>query len=133
MKLSSIFWNLTPKPSSEVQYTADRDDIIYKLGGLWCCCQTRANVNNIIVFSNSYDIGNIQNIMKFLVILHEQYNIDYIRVESIKNKYILFKRLFGMNMLLQPTINGRDVYWCHITDDTIKKINNVFFSERTTK
>lgn len=132
-KISFKVWNKATAKNNEVNYTAGADDIIYKINNLYCCLETRAGINNVIVFSKKYDIGNVNSMLRFIRILYLQYNIYYIRVESIKNRYILFKRLFGMNMLLQPAVNGRDVYWCHISDDTIKMINEVFFNERTTK
>lgn len=123
-KISSKKWNKLPL-NDETRYTATDYDICYKVGRLYCCCITNGEINNIIVWSPIYDVGNIKSMLKFVDILYSQYNISYIRVEGRHGRYIFFKRLFGSNMLYQPLQNNRDAYWCCINHDIIKKINEL--------
>ena len=123
MKISCKKWNSLPL-DDETKYTANSLDICYKINNLYACCIRNDEINNIIVFSKKYDVGNVKAILKFVKILYLQYGVCFIRVEGRKGRYHFFKKLFGMNMLLFP-LENRDAYYCKIDSDIIKTIDKI--------
>ena len=123
-RISYKAWNKLPL-NEETAYIANEHDILYQIGSLYCCCITNGQINNIIIWSNFYDIKNVKSALQFIKILYLQYNIAYIRIEGRKNRYHFFKQLFGVNMLFQPLENGRDAFYCMIDNEVVKKINSL--------
>jgi len=119
--ISKNEWNSIDKPY-ECRHEADYSDILVKIGNLYCCCETRMASYNIICFSTVCDIANVRNMLRFVLYLHDELGIDYIRVESTPGRYHLFKNIFGMSMLLQVSSTGRDIYWCHIDEQARAKL-----------
>lgn len=122
-------WNKLIKPL-ETDTTAADGDIVAYIDGLYCLCQRKEDCNNIVVFSNDFDIRHTKAMFKFIIEIYDK-GIRYIRVEGSHNRYKLFSRIFGMNMLLQVVNStGRDVYWCKLDDNIINRIKLLIRKEK---
>ena len=122
-------WNKLIKPL-ETDTTAAVGDIVDYMDGLYCLCQRKEDNNNIVVFSNDFDIRHIKAMFKFIIELYGK-GIRYIRVEGSKDRYKIMKKLFGNNMLLQVTPTLRDVYWCKLDDNVIDKMELLIKKEKS--
>ena len=93
-KLSYIDWNNIPNKADEVDVELCSNDIVYKINDLYCACETKNECNNILIYSDKYNIENIKSMILFIYILGTYENIEYITVVSIKGRYRLFQKIF---------------------------------------
>ncbi len=107
-------WNKMEKPF-EVDCKAELDDIVLKIGDLYCLCQTKNGYNNVVVFSHTSSISNVRNMLRLMLILYFDFAIFYVRIECSAGRY---------NFLLKNTmhpcfrnINGRDIRYYKIEEN----------------
>lgn len=93
-KLSYIDWNNIPNKTDEVDVELCNNDIVYKINDLYCACETKNECNNILIYSDKYNIENIKSMILFIYILGTYENIEYITVVSKKGRYRLFQKIF---------------------------------------
>lgn len=93
-KLSYIDWNTIPNKTDEVDVELCTNDIVYKINDLYCACETKNECNNILIYSDKYNIENIKSMILFIYILGTYENIEYITVISRKGRYRLFQKIF---------------------------------------
>ena len=93
-KISYIEWNNIKNKDDEVDVELDKNDIVYKINDLFCACETKNECNNILIFSDKYNMENIKSMILFIYILGKYENIKYITVVSKKERYRLYKKLF---------------------------------------
>ena len=93
-KLSYIDWNNIQNKDDEVDVELCSNDIVYKINDLYCACETKNECNNILIYSDKYNIENIKSMILFIYILGTYENIEYITVVSRKGRYRLFQKIF---------------------------------------
>ena len=65
----------------------EEDDLFMKVGNTYCCCNRHNNINNIVAYSENYDISNVNSLLTFIYVLRDK-NIKYIRIASVgKDRY----------------------------------------------
>lgn len=123
-KLSYLDWNNLLNKDEEVNVVLNENDIVYKINNLWCACETTNDCNNILVFSDVYDIGNIKAMLLFVYILGTYENIEYIQVSSTPKRYDIFKKMFYKYGAFPPTKDDRDFYYFHLSKECLKSLYN---------
>ena len=93
-KLSYIDWNNIQNKDDEVDVELCSNDIVYKINDLYCACETKNECNNILIYSDKYNIENIKSMILFIYILGTYENIEYITVISRKGRYRLYQKIF---------------------------------------
>lgn len=71
---------------------ADEEDICYKINDTYCVCSLSNDCNNIGIESQEYKISTTRDMLRFLKILYEEYNIDYISIRE-HVKWDMLKRV----------------------------------------
>ena len=93
-KISYVEWNNIKNKSDEVDVKLNHNDIVYKINDLYCACETKNECNNILIYSDKYNIENIKSMILFIYILGKYENIEYITVVSRKGRYRLYQKIF---------------------------------------
>lgn len=121
-KLSYIDWNIIPNKSDEVDVWLKPCDIVYKINNLYCACETTNECNNLLAFSNIYDISNIKSMLVFVYILGKRENIKYIKICSSIGRYNIFKRIFHDYGAFPPPKENRDVIYYKLDEDCLNSV-----------
>lgn len=118
-QITKEHWNRLKKPQ-EANHTANDTDIIYLIDNLYCLCEKSGN---IVCFSKKTDIRNIRAIQTFILILYLEHDVDYIIIESIKDKWIYvlkdYKKYADVNY------EKRDLYVIKISENIKLLAKNV--------
>lgn len=121
------YWNNLKKPH-ECECIAQQNDIVCLIEDVVFLCQRKKKCNNIICFNltDKKSINHIKSMFKFALILKEQYNIEYIRVEGNLRRYRFLEKIFDKNEVIKDvTISHRNVYYCRLKQSSIDKLNNL--------
>lgn len=116
-KLSYLDWNKIKNKNDEVDVVLKPCDIVYKINSLYCACETTNECNNILVFSNEYNIKNITSMLMFIYILGKYEDIKYITITSSINRYNLFKKIFNRYGAFPKSKNNMDEFYFKIDDE----------------
>lgn len=90
-RISVAEWNRQGKANA----VAVKGDICYLIGNLFCLCQTKRQINNIVVFAKEKDVANITATMIFARVLWKSHGIRYVTVESDSDKWKLMRDMFS--------------------------------------
>lgn len=123
-KLSYLDWNNINDKDDEVDVVLKECDIVYKINNLYCACETTNECNNILVFSDVRDIGNIKSMLYFVYILGTTENIKCITVNSKINRYRIFKDIFKKYGAFPPPQDNRDEFYFLLDDDCLSFIKS---------
>lgn len=93
-RISYAEWNCIKNKDDEVDVELNHNDIVYKINDLYCACETKNECNNILIYSDKYNIQNIKSMLLFIYILGKYEGIEYITVVSKKGRYRLFQKIF---------------------------------------
>lgn len=121
------YWNNLKKPH-ECECVAQANDIVCVIEDVVFLCQRKKKCNNIICFSltEQKSINHIKAMFKFVLILREQYDVEYIRVEGNAKRYRFLEKIFEKSEVMKDvTVIHRNVYYCILKQSTINKLNNL--------
>ena len=125
-KISYIEWNEIKNKDEKVDVKLGHNDIVYKINDLYCACETKNECNNILIFSDKFNVENIKSMILFIYILGKYENIKYITVVSEKERYRLYKRLFNrygaFNLSVNDDTKERMVF--KLDDDALNDLFN---------
>jgi hypothetical protein len=93
-KISYVEWYNIKNKTDDVDVELNHNDIVYKINDLYCACETKNECNNILIYSDKYNIENIKSMILFIYILGKYENIEYITVVSKKGRYRLYQKIF---------------------------------------
>lgn len=68
---------------------ADEEDICYKINDTYCVCSLEHDCNNIGIETLEPTVATTRNMLTFLRLLYDEYNIDYISIREHKRWKIL--------------------------------------------
>ena len=108
-------WNSIEKPDN-VNVVAQENDIVEKLDGVLFLLQTENDYNNVVAYRvEKSNAPIIKTFLEYCLLLYNEHNIKYIRVEGDKNKYAFIKRFFKRKQAIKDkTVKNRDVYYCNL-------------------
>ena len=108
-------WNRIEKPEN-VNVVALEGDILEKLDGVLFLLQTQNDYNNVVAYRVEKSSESIiKTFLEYCLLLYNEHNIKYIRVEGDKNKYDFIKRFFNRTQAIKDkTVKNRDVYYCNL-------------------
>ena len=116
-------WNNITKPAN-VSAAAEEGDIVEKVNGVLYLLQTRGGYNNVVAYRvEPNDKFIIWTLFEYCMLLHDKYDINFIRVEGDKGKYKFLERFFTRKVVRKDrTEKERDVYYCNLIEayDIIK-------------
>lgn len=118
-RLSCDEWNSIPNKNDEVNVVLKNHDIVYKINNLWCACETTNNCNNILIFSDVYDIGNVKAMLLFIYILGKYENINCITINSSIGRYDFFKRKFAEHGAFPNPKDNRDKFYFLLSEKAL--------------
>lgn len=125
-KISYVEWNNIKNKSDEVDVELCSNDIVYKINDLYCACETKNECNNILIYSDKYNIENIKSMILFIYILGKYENIEYITVVSRKGRYRLYQKIFhaygAFNLNINDDKKERMVF--KLTEDALNNLYN---------
>ena len=104
-KISYVEWNNLKNKDDEVDVELNPNDIVYKINDLFCACETKNECNNIMIYSEKYNVENIKSMILFIYILGKYEGIEYITVQSKKGRYRLYQKLFHAYGVFNLPIN----------------------------
>ena len=107
-KISYVEWNNIKDKDCEVNIELNRNDIVYKINDLYCACETKNKCNNILIYSDKYNIENIKSMILFIYILGKYEGIEYITVVSKKGRYRLYQKIFHAYGVFNLPIEDND-------------------------
>ena len=108
-------WNRIEKPEN-VNVVALEGDILEKIDGVLFLLQTQNDYNNVVAYRIEKSSESIiKTFLEYCLLLYNEHNIKYIRVEGDKNKYAFIKRFFNSTQAIKDkTVKNRDVYYCNL-------------------
>lgn len=108
-------WNVLEKPAN-VNVVAQENDIVEKLDGVLFLLQTQNDYNNIVAYRVEKSSESIiKTFLEYCLLLYNEHNIKYVRVEGDKNKYAFIKKFFKRTQAIKDkTVKNRDVYYCNL-------------------
>lgn len=115
------YWNSLEKPEN-VSIVAEEGDIVEVVNGVACLLRTTGGYNNIIVYRvEKSDKSIIWTLLEICKILHSKHHVEYVRLESDKDKYKFLykylKRLFTRKIFVKDrSVKDRDVYYCNLNE-----------------
>lgn len=109
------YWNSIEKPDN-VNVEAAEGDIVEQIDGVLFLLQTQNGYNNIVAYRVEKSSESIvKTFLEYCLLLYNEYNIKYVRIEGDKNKYDFIKRFFKRNQAIKDkTVKNRDVYYCNL-------------------
>lgn len=108
------YWNSLKKPDN-VNVKAVKGDIVEKIDGVLFLLQTTMDYNNVVAYRvKPSDKFIIWTFYKYCILLHDKYNINYIRIEGNKGKYDFLKSFTKKQIIKDDSIEDRDVYYCNL-------------------
>lgn len=121
-KLSYLDWNNIQNKADEVDVMLKSCDIVYKINNLYCACETTNECNNILVFSNVRDIGNIKAMLVFVYILGIYENIRCITITSTVGRYNVLKKIFAKHGAFPNPKDDRDKFYFLLDEDCLNDV-----------
>jgi hypothetical protein len=108
-------WNTLEKHEN-VNVEAIPGDIVLKLDGVLFLLQTQNDYNNVVAYRVEKSSESIiKTFLEYCLLLYNEHNIKYIRVEGDKNKYAFIKRFFKRTQAIKDkSVKNRDVYYCNL-------------------
>ena len=120
-KLSYLDWN-SIKKKDEVDVVLKSCDIVYKINNLYCACETTNECNNLLAFSNIYDISNIKSMLVFVYILGKYENIKFITICSSIGRYNIFKKMFAPYGAFPLPKNNEERIYFKLDEDCLNDV-----------
>lgn len=112
-------WNeyINNTDNEEISVIAGPEDIVTEMDGVLFLCQTKNGYNNIVCLrikeSKTFIIDTFLN---YGIHLYKCNNIQYIRVECSRNRYLFLDRIFPKKAVVKEDVEGRDVYYCNLKE-----------------
>ena len=111
------YWNNIEKPNN-IDVEAIPGDIVEKIDGVLFLLQTENEYNNIVAYRvEKSNESIIKTLFEYCLLLYNEHNIKYVRIEGNKNKYAFIKRYFKRKQAIKDkTVKNRDIYYCNLKE-----------------